>query len=132
MIGYFLLFLSIDFLFSLSGIQFPPILLSCIMCSSHSREPRAFKGSGYITDIVREGTVFQTAVPLCVIVPRLRPGLLSLRSVLPSRQSLLSCLFGKVLFVFDITWGDKASMDKNMGKIDNDIFVCFYPLMFFY
>ena len=32
------------------------------------------------------GTVFQTAALLLVIIPRLRPGLLSLRSVLPSRQ----------------------------------------------
>ena len=35
------------------------------------------------------GTVFQTAALLLSVVPRLRPGLLSLRSVLPSRQSLL-------------------------------------------
>ena len=41
-------------------------------------------------DIFREsGTVFQTAAFLSFIIPRLRPGLLSLRSVLPSRQSLL-------------------------------------------
>ena len=35
------------------------------------------------------GTVFQTAVPSLFIIPRLRPGLLSLRSVLSSRQILL-------------------------------------------
>ena len=34
-------------------------------------------------------TVFQTAALVLSVVPRLRPGLLSLRSVLPSRQSLL-------------------------------------------
>ena len=33
------------------------------------------------------GTVFQTAVPSLFIIPRLRPGLLSLRSVLASSQS---------------------------------------------
>ena len=35
------------------------------------------------------GTVFQTAVPSLFIIPGLRPGLLSLRSVLSSRQTLL-------------------------------------------
>ena len=35
------------------------------------------------------GTVFQTALPLLLVIPRLRPGLLSLRSVLSSRQNLL-------------------------------------------
>ena len=35
------------------------------------------------------GTVFQTALFFLVVVPRLRPGLLSLRSVLASRQILL-------------------------------------------
>ena len=34
------------------------------------------------------GTVFQTAVLVLALIPRLRPGLLSLRSVLPSRQRL--------------------------------------------
>ena len=34
------------------------------------------------------GTVFQTAVYFLFVIPRLRPGLLSLRSVLPSRQIL--------------------------------------------
>ena len=34
------------------------------------------------------GTVFQTAAYFLFIIPRLRPGLLSLRSVLPSRQIL--------------------------------------------
>ena len=35
------------------------------------------------------GTVFQTALPLLLVIPRLRPGLLSLRSVLSSRQNWL-------------------------------------------
>ena len=35
------------------------------------------------------GTVFQTAILVMFIIPRLRPGLLSLRSVLASSQSLL-------------------------------------------
>ena len=34
------------------------------------------------------GTVFQTAAYFLFVIPRLRPGLLSLRSVLPSRQIL--------------------------------------------
>ena len=38
------------------------------------------------------GTVFQTALLFMVIVPRLRPGLLSLCSVLSSRQLLLCSL----------------------------------------
>ena len=33
------------------------------------------------------GTVFQTAILVMFIVPRLRPGLLSLRSVLASSQN---------------------------------------------
>ena len=37
--------------------------------------------------IHRQGTVFQTAPPSFVLIPRLRPGLLSLRSVLSSRQN---------------------------------------------
>ena len=34
----------------------------------------------------QQGTVFKTAPPYFVIIPRLRPGLLSLRSVLASSQ----------------------------------------------
>ena len=34
------------------------------------------------------GTVFQTAAYFMFVIPRLRPGLLSLRSVLSSRQTL--------------------------------------------
>ena len=39
------------------------------------------------TEIVTEGTVFQTAILVMFIIPRLRPGLLSLRSVLASSQN---------------------------------------------
>ena len=42
-----------------------------------------------ITDFIRDGTVFQTALPSLLVIPRLRHGLLSLRSVLSSRQNLL-------------------------------------------
>ena len=41
------------------------------------------------TDFIRDGTVFQTALPSLLVIPRLRHGLLSLRSVLSSRQNLL-------------------------------------------
>ena len=47
------------------------------------------------------GTVFQTVAFFLFVIPRLRPGLLSLRSVLSSRQILLlfgSLLFGSLLF----------------------------------
>ena len=37
------------------------------------------------------GTVFQTVAFFLFVIPRLRPGLLSLRSVLSSRQVLLLC-----------------------------------------
>ena len=37
------------------------------------------------------GTVFQTVAFFMFLIPRLRPGLLSLRSVLSSRQILLLC-----------------------------------------
>ena len=37
------------------------------------------------------GTVFQTVAFFMFVIPRLRPGLLSLRSVLSSRQVLLLC-----------------------------------------
>ena len=44
------------------------------------------------------GTVFQTAVLVMALIPRLRPGLLSLRSVLSSRQ-LLSGRMGDAVAV---------------------------------
>ena len=37
------------------------------------------------------GTVFQTVAFFLFVIPKLRPGLLSLRSVLSSRQILLLC-----------------------------------------
>ena len=38
---------------------------------------------------------------------------------------MLICLFvGFVLFVFDITWGEKYQWIKIWGKMDNDIFLC--------
>lgn len=37
----------------------------------------------------QQGTVFQTASPFLFVIPRLRHGLLSLRSVLSSRQNWL-------------------------------------------
>ena len=37
------------------------------------------------------GTVFQTVAFFMFVIPRLRPGLLALRSVLSSRQILLLC-----------------------------------------
>ena len=43
------------------------------------------------------GTVFQTVAFLLFVIPRLRPGLLSLRSVLSSRQVLLLCWFVALL-----------------------------------
>ena len=53
---------------------------------------------------------------LLVIIPRLRPGLLSLRSVLASSQILLA-------------FYDKISIEKNKKK---NIFVYFYLLIFYY
>ena len=47
------------------------------------------------------GTVFQTVAHYAVIIPRLRPGLLSLRSVLSSRQII-------------ILNNKKPSIDKNV------------------
>ena len=46
------------------------------------------------------GTVFQTVAFFLFVIPRLRPGLLSLRSVLSSRQILLlfGCCFLDVAF----------------------------------
>ena len=50
------------------------------------------------------GTVFQTALPSLFVIPRLRPGLLSLCSVLASSQSLQTgLLLGK----------NKLSIEKN-------------------
>ena len=43
------------------------------------------------------GTVFQTVAFFLFVIPRRRPGLLSLRSVLSSRQVLLLCWFVALL-----------------------------------
>ena len=43
------------------------------------------------------GTVFQTVAFFMFVIPRLRPGLLSLRSVLSSRQVMLLCWFVALL-----------------------------------
>ena len=43
------------------------------------------------------GTVFQTVAFFLFVIPSLRPGLLSLRSVLSSRQVLLLCWFVALL-----------------------------------
>ena len=45
------------------------------------------------------GTVFQTALPLLLVIPRLRPGLLSLRSVLASSQILLFSIMNYALWI---------------------------------
>ena len=46
------------------------------------------------------GTVFQTVAFFMFVIPRLRPGLLSLRSVLSFRQILLLCWISLVGFCF--------------------------------
>ena len=51
------------------------------------------------------GTVFQTAVLVMALIPRLRPGLLSLRSVLSSRQLFLCSLAFGSLAMFKIYHG---------------------------
>ena len=54
------------------------------------------------------GTVFQTVAFFMFVIPRLRPGLLSLRSVLSSRQVLLLCWFVVLLaryFVGSLLFG---------------------------
>ena len=51
------------------------------------------------------GTVFQTAFLTFLVIPRLRPGLLSLCSVLSSRQLLLCSLAFGSLAMFKIYHG---------------------------
>ena len=59
----------------------------------------------YLLMFYQCGTVFQTVFLAFLIIPRLRPGLLSLRSVLSSRQLLLcSFAFGS-LAMFKIYHG---------------------------
>ena len=61
MIGYFLLFLSIDFLFSLSGIQFPPYCyhVSCAyrIRDEHKRSKRNTDSTD-ATDLFFHGSSF--------------------------------------------------------------------------
>ena len=52
-----------------------------------NRKIRLFLVKSVLTRQQNQGTVFQTALFYVVIIPRLRPGLLSLRSVLSSRQT---------------------------------------------
>ena len=49
----------------------------------------------YLLMFYQYGTVFQTAFLTFLVIPRLRPGLLSLRSVLPSRQRLMKNLLNE-------------------------------------
>ena len=62
-----------------------------------NRKIRLFLVKSVLTRQQNQGTVFQTALFSLVIIPRLRPGLLSLRSVLSSRQVLLLCWFVALL-----------------------------------
>ena len=57
----------------------------------------------YLLMFYQCGTVFQTAILVMFIVPRLRPGLLSRCSVLASSQILLA-------------FYDKISIEKNKKK----------------
>ncbi len=70
-------------------------------------------------EFLRVGTVFQTAAFFVFVIPRLRPGLLSLRSVLSSRQTLTD-------------WTKKEiSIDKNKTSIDKNM-KNFHPFMFYF
>ena len=59
-----------------------------------------------------QGTVFQTAISILRVIPRLRPGLLSLRSVLASSQILLA-------------FYDKISIEKN-NKKNREKYICLF------
>ena len=72
------------------------------------------------------GTVFQTAAYFMFVIPRLRPGLLSLCSVLSSRQT--DWLDKKKEISID---KNKTSIDKNMKKYSYPLMFYFYPLMFY-
>ena len=54
--------------------------------------------------IIMQGTVFQTATFFLSLTPRLRPGLLSLRSVLSSRQILLCSCLVVLLVCYFVVW----------------------------
>ena len=65
------------------------------------------------------GTVFQTVAFFLFVIPRLRTGLLSLRSVLSSRQILLLCWMSLVgcCFFFFFFW---MLLFGNIGNQPND------------
>ena len=78
-------------------------------------------------EVLRVGTVFQTAAYFVFVIPRLRPGLLSLRSVLSSRQTLTDWTKKKEISIDK----NKTSIDKNMKKYSYPLMFYFYLLMFY-
>ena len=68
------------------------------------------------------GTVFQTVLSLLYILPRLRPGLLSLRSVLSSRQITMQPN-NKTTKQQD----NKITKQLNIHNMNNESAVCILP-----
>ena len=68
------------------------------------------------------GTVFQTVLSLLYIIPRLRPGLLSLRSVLSSRQITMQPN-NKTTKQQD----NKITKQLNIHNMNNESAVCILP-----
>ena len=68
------------------------------------------------------GTVFQTVLSLLYIIPRLRPGLLSLRSVLSSRQITMQPN-NKTTEQQD----NKITKQLNIHNMNNESAVCILP-----
>ena len=68
------------------------------------------------------GTVFQTVLSLLYIIPRLRPGLLSLRSVLSSRQITMQPN-NKTTKQQD----NKITKQINIHNMNNESAVCILP-----
>ena len=68
------------------------------------------------------GTVFQTVLSLFYIIPRLRPGLLSLRSVLSSRQITMQPN-NKTTKQQD----NKITKQLNIHNMNNESAVCILP-----
>ena len=68
------------------------------------------------------GTVFQTVLSLLYIIPRLRPGLLSLRSVLSSRQITMQPN-NKTTKQQD----NKITKQPNIHNMNNESAVCILP-----
>ena len=64
------------------------------------------------------GTVFQTALLFMVIVPRLRPGLLSLCSVLASSQHSMFVV-GKKICLEDNTERNESNPGRSLGITNN-------------